>query len=71
MRTDPFPEIIERRERLTRRENSPLEQQEAVDQFEIFAPADIHWLIAEVLRLRALVGESADNGPYERPRPRP
>jgi hypothetical protein len=57
VRTDPFPEIIERRERLTRRQNSPDEQQEAEAAFAIFAPADIHWLVAEVQRLRTIVGE--------------
>jgi hypothetical protein len=57
VRTDPLPEIIERRERLTRRQNSPDEQQEAEATFAIFAPADIHWLIAEVARLRTLAGE--------------
>lgn len=59
MRTDPLPEIIERRERLTRRQNSPDEQQEAEATFAIFAPADIHWLVAEVARLRTLVPDAA------------
>jgi hypothetical protein len=63
VRTDPLPEIIERRERITRRENSPEEQQEAERTFAIFAPADIHWLIAEVERLRALVGPHASRPP--------
>jgi DNA-binding CsgD family transcriptional regulator len=58
VRTDPLPEIIERRERLTRRQNSPDEQQEAEQAFAIFAPADVHWLIAEVERLRTLLGEN-------------
>jgi len=66
VRTDPLPEIIERRERLTRRQNSPEEQQEAEHTFAIFAPADIHWLIAEVERLRTLVGPHASRPPNPR-----